>query len=185
VAIEFYGGYQVYSESGIDLTLLHRNLQQTVEDRWESTRRAAVFADALEQSGRMARHESLPTRRQFMFDPQAMLDRLIQENVQFVIVGGLAMSAHGSAYVTKDLDICYQRSAANLAALVKAFSSVHPYLRGAPPDLPFHFDVPTVQAGLNFTLATDLGDIDTLGEISDRRLRSGACPVGGADTSWA
>jgi len=32
--------------------------------------------------------------------------------------------------------------------------------------LPFRWDVPTIQAGLNFTLTTDLGDIDLLGEVS-------------------
>ena len=39
------------------------------------------------------------------------------------------------------------------------------YLRGAPPGLPFRWDSPTVQRGLNFTLVTQLGDIDLLGEI--------------------
>jgi hypothetical protein len=43
---------------------------------------------------------------------------------------------------------------------------LHPYLRGAPPGLPFRLDVPTLQAGLNFTLSTDLGDLDLLGEVS-------------------
>jgi hypothetical protein len=31
--------------------------------------------------------------------------------------------------------------------------------------LPFHFDDTTIAHGLNFTLMTDLGDIDCLGEI--------------------
>jgi hypothetical protein len=39
-------------------------------------------------------------------------------------------------------------------------------MRGAPPGLPFRFDPPTIQAGLNFTLTTDLGDLDVLGEVS-------------------
>src|SRR5947209_14983172 len=33
--IEFYGGYQVYSESGVDLTLLRENLKRTVTERIE------------------------------------------------------------------------------------------------------------------------------------------------------
>jgi hypothetical protein len=32
--------------------------------------------------------------------------------------------------------------------------------------LPFRFDAPTIQRGLNFTLTTDLGDIDLLGEVA-------------------
>jgi hypothetical protein len=42
---------------------------------------------------------------------------------------------------------------------------LHPYLRGAPPGLPFNFDEETVKRGLNFTLTTTLGSIDLLGEI--------------------
>src|SRR5262249_50437903 len=43
---------------------------------------------------------------------------------------------------------------------------LHPYLRGAPAGLPFKLDVPTLQSGLNFTLVTDHGDLDLLGEVS-------------------
>jgi hypothetical protein len=39
-------------------------------------------------------------------------------------------------------------------------------LRGAPPGLPFRWDVETVERGLNFTLITSLGAIDVLGEIA-------------------
>ena len=46
-----------------------------------------------------------------------------------------------------------------------ALGSYHPYLRGAPPGLPFVFDAETIRRGLNFTLTTTLGDVDFLGEI--------------------
>ena len=101
-----------------------------------------------------------------MFDPEAIVRRLNEQGVEFVVIGGLAMIAHGSAYLTKDLDVCYERSPSNLAALVAALAPLHPYLRGAPPGLPFRLDVPTLQAGLNFTLTTDCGDLDLLGEVS-------------------
>ena len=45
-------------------------------------------------------------------------------------------------------------------------TSIHAYLQGAPRGLPFKTDVPTLQAGLNFTLETDSGDFDVLGEVS-------------------
>lgn len=41
-----------------------------------------------------------------------------------------------------------------------------PYLRGAPPGLPFSWDPLTLQRGLNFTLTTRLGDLDLLGELT-------------------
>lgn len=39
------------------------------------------------------------------------------------------------------------------------------YLRDAPPGLPFRLDASTLRKGLNFTLTSDLGDLDLLGEI--------------------
>ncbi len=101
-----------------------------------------------------------------MTDVIAYVKLLTAHHIQFVVIGGQAMRALGSAHVTDDTDICYQRTPANLAALVVAFAPIHPYLRGVPPGLPFRFDVPTLTAGLNLTLDTDLGEIDLLGEVS-------------------
>jgi hypothetical protein len=39
-------------------------------------------------------------------------------------------------------------------------------LRGAPPGLPFQWDERTIRGGLNFTLITNLGELDLLGEIT-------------------
>ncbi|MEM8946938.1 MAG: hypothetical protein AAGD11_17315 [Planctomycetota bacterium] len=52
-----------------------------------------------------------------------------------------------------------------MARIVEAFAPLSPYLRGAPPGLPFQFDMATLQQGLNFTLTTNVGAIDLLGEI--------------------
>ncbi|MFY7923071.1 MAG: hypothetical protein ACOVSI_11700, partial [Gemmatimonas sp.] len=57
-------------------------------------------------------------------------------------------------------------SPANLARLVAALGPLNPYLRGAPPGLPFEWSVATLRAGLNFTLTTSAGAIDLLGEIT-------------------
>jgi hypothetical protein len=51
-------------------------------------------------------------------------------------------------------------------ALVLALAPHHPHLRGAPSDLPFIWDAQTLRSGLNFTLKTDLGDLDVLGEVT-------------------
>ncbi len=85
--------------------------------------------------------------------------------VSFVVIGGVAISAYGSAHVTFDLDICYDRTRENIQRLVKAIEPYHPRLRGAPSDLPFLFDAETIRRDLNFTLTTDLGDLDLLGEV--------------------
>jgi predicted nucleotidyltransferase len=166
--IEFYGGYEVYSESGIDLTLLRSNLRRSIEDRWEKNRRATQSSLALWQSSpyREVFAGTSFDRSPVVSDVEAFVKLLTAQNVQFVIIGGQAMRALGSAHLTEDTDICYQRTPANLAALVAALAPIHPYLRGAPPGLPFRFDVPTLEAGLNFTLDTDCGELDLLGEVS-------------------
>jgi hypothetical protein len=130
-ALEFYGGYPVYSESGVDLTLLRQNLRRSLEERWRDNSRALAFGLALQQSSKVPRgSDGTIERSPVMTDPIALVRLLTAHQVQFVVVGGQAMRAQGSAYITEDLDICYQRTPANLAALAAAFASIHPALRG-------------------------------------------------------
>ena len=95
-----------------------------------------------------------------------VLRALYDEGVAFVLIGGAAMQLQGSAYLTEDLDFCYARTKQNFAKLARAMTPYHPRLRGAPEGLPFHFDSATIERGLNFTLDTDLGAIDFLGQVS-------------------
>ena len=94
------------------------------------------------------------------------LGLLHRGGVDFIVVGGVAAIAHGSARLTNDLDLVYRRSPDNIERLVATLSSLRPYLRGAPPGLPFRWDAATIRRGLNFTLTTSLGDLDLLGEIA-------------------
>jgi hypothetical protein len=50
--------------------------------------------------------------------------------------------------------------------LASALAPLSPYLRGAPPGLPFRWEPDTIRRGLNFTLETSRGDLDVLGEIA-------------------
>ena len=101
-----------------------------------------------------------------MTDFAALLAALMGGGVEFIVIGGVAATAHGSAHVTVDLDIVYRRSRENIARLAAALAPLSPYLRGAPPGLPFTFDTDTITRGLNFTLATSVGDLDVLGEAT-------------------
>jgi predicted nucleotidyltransferase len=94
------------------------------------------------------------------------LPLLARHGVKFILVGGGAAIAHGSARVTLDVDVVYARDRENIRRLAAALAPHRPYLRGAPAGLPFRWDEETIQAGLNFTLTTDLGDIDFLGEVA-------------------
>lgn len=92
--------------------------------------------------------------------------RVLQDaDVRFIVIGGVAGIGHGSARFTQDVDVVYERSPDNVKRLVEALRPLSPYPRGAPPGLPFLWDERTVLNGLNFTLTTDLGWLDLLGEI--------------------
>jgi predicted nucleotidyltransferase len=91
---------------------------------------------------------------------------LYDAGVEFAVIGGAAMGLQGSAHLTKDIDFCYCRTSRNFERLARAIAPLHPRLRNAPSDLPFRFDAQTIAAGMNFTLTTDLGDLDFLGEVS-------------------
>jgi hypothetical protein len=96
------------------------------------------------------------------FEPLRLLETLARHKVRFVVVGGIAGRLLGSPTVTRDLDICYARDAANLRALAAVLAQLHAHLRGVEPGLPFHPDARTLRAGDAFTLQTDAGDLDLL-----------------------
>jgi predicted nucleotidyltransferase len=100
-----------------------------------------------------------------VIDFAAVLRTLSDAGVEFIIVGGAAATAHGSARLTQDLDLVYRRDEENLRRIARALEPQEPYLRGVQPGLPFVLDEATLRAGLNFTLVSKLGDLDLLGEI--------------------
>lgn len=100
------------------------------------------------------------------FDPSAVLRILVRHEVRFVLVGGLSGTYWGSPTVTLDLDICYERSRPNLAALANALRELKATLRGAPEGLPFQLDARTLELGDSFTFNTPFGPFDCLGTPS-------------------
>jgi hypothetical protein len=101
------------------------------------------------------------------YDPGPAIEALADAGIDFVLIGGLAGIAHGSAYPTYDLDVMYSRSRPNLDRLAGVLRELGATLRGAPPDLPFLLDADTLEEGGNFTFETRYGAIDIL-----------ACPEG-------
>jgi hypothetical protein len=99
-------------------------------------------------------------------DYQAIFQTLLEHEVEFVVIGAVALVLHGSPRVTRDLDICYSRERANLERMAAALQPFAPTLRGAPDDLPFTLDAATLRAGLNFTLRSSAGDLDLLGDVT-------------------
>jgi hypothetical protein len=95
-----------------------------------------------------------------------LLRALSQQGVDFVVVGGMAGLAHGSAYPTYDLDIAYARDRENIERLAQALQAIGVTLRGAPADLPFQLDARTLENGANFTFDSPYGSLDILGDVA-------------------
>jgi hypothetical protein len=98
------------------------------------------------------------------FDPAPILERFAAAGVDFVVIGGVAGGAHGSAFGTFDVDLAYARDTENLERVTEVLRSLDATLRGAPSDVPFLLDAKTLAEGANFTFTTSLGSVDLLGD---------------------
>ena len=103
------------------------------------------------------------------FDALPALRPLIDSEVRFVVIGGVAAQLRGSPSLTSDLDICYARDDDNLDRLVAALRSINATLRGAPEGVPFILDAKSLKRGDSFTFLTDAGSLDCLGTPSGTR----------------
>lgn len=90
--------------------------------------------------------------------------RLIEAQVEFVLIGGFAAVAHGATLVTRDVDICCRFTAANLMRIQAAVTDLHPVHRSRP-DLPLALTPEQCKDLTNLYLKTDLGVVDCLGEV--------------------
>lgn len=100
-----------------------------------------------------------------------LFQRLVDEQVDVVIVGGLAAVALGVPYVTNDVDLCYRSTPINITRLAQALAPLHPRLRveGLTDDqarqLPLTLDERTLQQATMLTLQTDVAALDLLSSI--------------------
>ncbi len=99
-------------------------------------------------------------------DADAILRTLVDHGVDFVVIGGLAVAAHGYVRATKDVDIVPEPGPANLDHLYRALSAL-----GArpleledfrPDELPVPFGPDALASGGNWALATSHGRIDVM-----------------------
>jgi hypothetical protein len=101
-----------------------------------------------------------------MIDAKEAIVAMASRSVDFVLIGGIALNLHAAAYLTYDIDFCYSRKQDNLDRIADALAPFKPRLRGFPPDLPFIWDSRTLSNGTVFTLETEIGEIDLLGEVA-------------------
>ncbi len=79
-----------------------------------------------------------------------------------MVIGGIALTIHGSDRNTFDLDICPSQDPENLEVLGKALIELKARLRGIDEDVPFTPDGRSLREVEILTLDTSLGPLDVL-----------------------
>jgi len=87
---------------------------------------------------------------------------LLDANVEFVLIGGLAAQVHGSPSLTRDVDVCFNLDRDNLDRLAQALDVLAAIRRDLPEAVHAPIDARALRAGDVFTLRTRYGDLDLL-----------------------
>ena len=90
---------------------------------------------------------------------------LEKAGVEFIVIGGFAVSAHGHLRATKDLDIVPNPDPGNLARLAEALGGLNARVQGTEEfseDEVVKPDAEGLSRGGNFVLNTDHGRLDIL-----------------------
>lgn len=95
------------------------------------------------------------------FDLRALLASLHERDVRFVVIGGVAVGAHGYVRATEDLDLVPDPDPANLERLVAALAELDATLPTVE-DRPFNptADSGVIRRGGNVTADTRFGGLD-------------------------
>ena len=97
---------------------------------------------------------------------KALLSRLQEQKVEFVIIGGVCGVLHGASLVTLDLDICCRFSRENLRRIEAAVKDLHPRHRLTANKLPLELTDELCDSLKNIYLNTDFGILDCLSEVA-------------------
>ncbi len=98
-------------------------------------------------------------------DSESLLERLIRHQVEFVVIGGFAVIAHGVSLLTEDLDVCCPFDEAGVRRVYGAVADLHPVHRMTPQKLPFELTPDLLATLRNVYLRTDLGILDCLSNV--------------------
>ena len=102
-----------------------------------------------------------------MFAPDELIAALSDGGVEYVLIGGLAVGAHGFPRATKDVDIVPAPDDGNLDRLADVLRAIEAHNFGTgdfdPAEFPFDPLKPAdLREGGNFVLATRLGRLDIM-----------------------
>lgn len=92
----------------------------------------------------------------------ALCRTLIEHDVEFLVIGGVAARLHQTGHATVDIDICPSSDGANLERLAVALGSIDARLRveGEPAGLPFDPHPQQLRQLSMLTLVTTHGPVD-------------------------
>jgi hypothetical protein len=97
--------------------------------------------------------------------PEPLLAVLIKHKVDFIVIGGYAVAAHGFARATKDIDICPDPEDDNIERLATALTELEATPIGLD-EFEGEFDLEPNREGLkmggNWTLMTKHGRLDVM-----------------------
>lgn len=107
-------------------------------------------------------------------DIQGILEQLVEAEVEYIVIGGVAVGFHGYVRATKDLDIVPAPDRRNLERLVGVLRGLEAKLDGAgdfeAAELPDPLDPDTLGLGGNWVLQTRLGRFDVMQWLGDAEL---------------
>lgn len=100
-------------------------------------------------------------------DPRRIFEVLARLGVDYVVIGGVAVIAHGHTRNTRDVDLMAAPERANLERLAAAFRELGARLSGIDAHLLDIdvYDAATLGNGANFTLETEAGGLDYFNEV--------------------
>lgn len=96
---------------------------------------------------------------------QALLMRLKDSGLEFVVIGGVCVVFHGALLATFDLDICCAFGEDNVRRIENAVKDLNPVHRLTANKLPLEMTRDSFRDLRNLYLQTDLGKLDCLGEV--------------------
>jgi len=107
-------------------------------------------------------------------DIRGILGELVQEGVEFLVIGGVAVGYHGHIRATKDVDVVPAPDGANLEKLAHVLKRLDAQVEGAEEfdneELPDPLDPQALALGGNWVLLTRLGRLDVMQWIDDDAL---------------
>ncbi len=114
-------------------------------------------------------------------DIRGLLQELVQEGVEFLVIGGVAVGYHGHVRATKDVDVVPAPDPENLKRLAQVLSRLEAELEGADEfddgELPNPLDPRALGEGGNWVLATRLGRLDIMQWIGEQGLWEKLAPA--------